>query len=334
MSRGGAGGGSPRRGACSPPAATRAPGCCSRAQAPAPGLLRRAGGAARAVLHGARQRHDRRRRARERGRCTTGSTSTSTGTAPTCGAGWCRRRRPRRRRGSATSPSGRWCRGSPTPAHRSGPLSAMFLALSVGPLGRRLIAEPIRLKHVGPAALPARRAPAQRRSSTRRAPSASRRGFLWQNRVAKMRLPGFFLRNPARRYGLEYHAEQLPAPRQPADARRRRPTGSGCRGCGSTCASRDGGRGGGGAGARRARRPGSRRNRLGAARATGCRAAARVAAVLAEARHGNHQVGTIRMGCDRRSGGGRRRLPRLRRRRTSTWSRPRCCRPRARPTRR
>ena len=27
-----------------------------------------------------------------------------------------------------------------------------------------------------------------------------------------MRLPGFFLENPARRYGLEYHAEQLPDP--------------------------------------------------------------------------------------------------------------------------
>ena len=34
-------------------------------------------------------------------------------------------------------------------AHRSGPLSAVFLALSVAPLGRRLIAEPVRLKHVG-----------------------------------------------------------------------------------------------------------------------------------------------------------------------------------------
>ena len=27
-----------------------------------------------------------------------------------------------------------------------------------------------------------------------------------------MRLPGFFLTNPARRYGLEYHSEQLPTP--------------------------------------------------------------------------------------------------------------------------
>ena len=36
------------------------------------------------------------------------------------------------------------------PAHRSGPLSVAYLALSVPPLGRRLIAEPLRLKHVGP----------------------------------------------------------------------------------------------------------------------------------------------------------------------------------------
>ena len=43
------------------------------------------------------------------------------------------------------------------PAHRSGPLSAAFLALSVGPLGRALVAEPIRRKVVG--APPHRRAP-------------------------------------------------------------------------------------------------------------------------------------------------------------------------------
>ena len=48
--------------------------------------------------------------------CTTSSTTTSTRTAPTSGAAWCRaRRRPRRRSDSPTSPSGRWCRRSPTP---------------------------------------------------------------------------------------------------------------------------------------------------------------------------------------------------------------------------
>lgn len=96
-------------------------------------------------------------------------------------------------------------------AHRSGPLSAVFLALSVGPLGRRLIAEPVRLKHLGP--VPWRRGAHVRNVALDLprtlgfAPS-----FLWRHKVAKMRLPGFFLRNPAMRYGLEYHAEQLPDP--------------------------------------------------------------------------------------------------------------------------
>jgi choline dehydrogenase-like flavoprotein len=96
-------------------------------------------------------------------------------------------------------------------AHRSGPLSAVFLALSLAPLGRRLIAEPVRLKHVGQP--PYRRA-AHLGNVVRDLPRTLgfAPAFLWRNRVARMRLPGFFLRNPARRYGLEYHAEQLPDP--------------------------------------------------------------------------------------------------------------------------
>ena len=114
----------------------------------------------------------------------------------------------RRRPASATSPSGRWCPRR-RPSHRSGPLSATFLALSVGPLGRRLIAEPIRLKHVGRRRHTTGGRTCGTSSSTCRGPSASRRPSL-EDRVARLRLPGFFLRNPARRYGLEYHAEQLP----------------------------------------------------------------------------------------------------------------------------
>jgi choline dehydrogenase-like flavoprotein len=97
------------------------------------------------------------------------------------------------------------------PAHRSGPLSAVFLALSLAPLGRRLIAEPVRLKHVGRS--PYRRG-AHLANVLRDLPRTLgfAPAFLWRNRVARMRLPGFFLRNPARRYGLEYHAEQLPDP--------------------------------------------------------------------------------------------------------------------------
>jgi choline dehydrogenase-like flavoprotein len=95
--------------------------------------------------------------------------------------------------------------------HRSGPLSAVFLALSLAPLGRRLIAEPVRLKHVGP---PPYRRGAHLANVLRDLPRTLgfAPAFLWKNRVARMRLPGFFLQNRAGRYGLEYHAEQLPNP--------------------------------------------------------------------------------------------------------------------------
>ena len=68
-------------------------------------------------------------------------------------------------------------------------MSAVFLALSLAPLGRRLIAEPVRLKHV------ARRPTGARRISKNVARDLPRTlgfapAFLWRNRVAKMRLPG------------------------------------------------------------------------------------------------------------------------------------------------
>src|SRR5207342_2907327 len=97
------------------------------------------------------------------------------------------------------------------PSHRSGPLSAVFLALSAAPIGRRLIAEPIRLKHVG--------GPPYRRgahlANLLRDPGRTlgfAPWFLWKTKRAQPRLPGLFLRNPARRYGLEYHTEHLPHP--------------------------------------------------------------------------------------------------------------------------
>jgi len=95
-------------------------------------------------------------------------------------------------------------------AHRSGPLSAVFLALSIAPIGRRLLAEPLRLKHVG-------EPPYHRlahignllRDPLRTLGFAP--WFLWKNKIAKPRLPGLFLQNPAKRYGLEYHSEHLPS---------------------------------------------------------------------------------------------------------------------------
>lgn len=93
--------------------------------------------------------------------------------------------------------------------HRSGALSALFLALSVPFVGRRLIAESIRLKHVGPP--PPRRA---RHALNLLRDPLSVAGFvpafLWNRYGARHRVPGFFLKNPGRLYGLEFHAEHLP----------------------------------------------------------------------------------------------------------------------------
>lgn len=180
-------------------------------------------------------------------------------------------------------------------AHRSGPLSAVFLALSVRAVGGRLLAEPIRLKHVGP---PPHDRLAHLRNVLGDLPRtfAFAPAFLWRNRVAKLRLPGFFLQNPARRYGLEYHAEQLPDPESRltlGDATDRL-----------------------GLPRLRIRLAFSEADATGVLRAHDALEAwlgrhglgrldwrhppeARVAAVLGEAKHGTHQVGTIRMGTDR-----------------------------------
>jgi choline dehydrogenase-like flavoprotein len=95
--------------------------------------------------------------------------------------------------------------------HRSGPLSSVFLALSTPGIGPRLIAEPIRIKHLGPP--PYRRA-AHLRNLIADLPRVIGfvPRFLWHRRFARHRLPGFFLQNRARRYGLEFHSEHLPHP--------------------------------------------------------------------------------------------------------------------------
>jgi hypothetical protein len=182
------------------------------------------------------------------------------------------------------------------PTHRSGPLSAVFLALSFRGLGRRLIAEPLRLKHVG--------SPPYRRGRHLANVLGDLPGtlgfapaFLWRNRISKMRLPGFFLPNPARRYGLEFHAEQLPnpesrltlgtatdrlgIPRLRIDLRFTERDAEGV------------------VRAHLALGEWLSRNRLGRLNHYGP-PETRVEAVLAAACDGAHQVGTIRMGTDRR----------------------------------
>jgi hypothetical protein len=95
--------------------------------------------------------------------------------------------------------------------HRSGILSAAFLALTVAPVGRQLVAELIRRKLVG-------EPPYKRLShlgNIVRDPLAllvKGPWFLWRRKFARPALPGFFVSNRARRYGLEFHSEQWPNP--------------------------------------------------------------------------------------------------------------------------
>lgn len=179
--------------------------------------------------------------------------------------------------------------------HRSGPLSAVFLGLSTKPVARHLLAEPIRIKHVGQP--PYRRL--RHMTNILRDPIRTVGfvpWFLWHNRMAKMRLPGFFLTNPAKRYGLEYHAEQLPD----AESRVSLGTATDRLGMRRLCidmrfSEADA------AGVLRAHdvlEEWLTRNRLGRLDYRMPREE-RAAGVLAEAYHGTHQIGTIRMGTDR-----------------------------------
>ena len=96
------------------------------------------------------------------------------------------------------------------PAHRNGILSLAYLALSIPPLGRRIVAESIRQHYVGDHI---RRWP-HIVNILRDAPrtAAFLPGFLYRRYLADHRMPGFFQRNAARRYAIRFHAEHLPDP--------------------------------------------------------------------------------------------------------------------------
>lgn len=94
------------------------------------------------------------------------------------------------------------------PRHRSGPLSAVALALSMPVLGPALAPQAIRDRHLpgglawGPHIVNVMRdIPGAVAFVTR---------FLHARYVSSERISGYFLRNRARRYGLSYHAEQSP----------------------------------------------------------------------------------------------------------------------------
>lgn len=97
------------------------------------------------------------------------------------------------------------------PSHGNAILSLSYFALSNETIGSRLIADVIRKRHVGTK-------PANRRRHLKNVfrdlPQATAfvPSFLWRRYVSKPAIPGLFLRNADHRYRLFYHSEQSPNP--------------------------------------------------------------------------------------------------------------------------
>lgn len=95
------------------------------------------------------------------------------------------------------------------PAHQSAILSLAYLSLAAPGLGRLLEPEAIRRKYLEHGV---ERVAAHLRNVAGGLPEAAREAasFLYRRYVKEPRLPGFFIRNKARRYAFFYHAEQAP----------------------------------------------------------------------------------------------------------------------------
>lgn len=96
------------------------------------------------------------------------------------------------------------------PAHGSGALSLAYLALAMPGIGSRLVPEAIRRVYVGGGVRNLRQHFSNVILGMPGAISALTK-FGYKRYIARTRLPGFFLRNIARRYALHYHAEQAPS---------------------------------------------------------------------------------------------------------------------------
>lgn len=93
------------------------------------------------------------------------------------------------------------------PTHLNATLSAVFLALSFAPVGRHILAEGIRLRHIGPA--PRKYWPHIRNVLRRPWQALSDTADILRRRYAsRVRKPGFVLHNDGGTYALHYHAEQ------------------------------------------------------------------------------------------------------------------------------
>ena len=95
--------------------------------------------------------------------------------------------------------------------HGSAILSLVYLALAYPPLGRLIVAEAIRKRHIPPAPVDLA---GHLLNVVKGLPSAIAlsSGFLWRRYMTRSRLPGFFIRNKNHRYRLAYHSEQIPQP--------------------------------------------------------------------------------------------------------------------------
>ncbi|SCM76180.1 putative GMC oxidoreductase [uncultured Pleomorphomonas sp.] len=96
------------------------------------------------------------------------------------------------------------------PRHRSGLLSMVCFAFALKPIGRLVIAEAIRKRHIPDDLAVWPHVVNIVRDLPRAALSLAT--FLYRRYVARPPMPGFFVRNAGRRYGLSYHAEQSPQP--------------------------------------------------------------------------------------------------------------------------
>lgn len=95
--------------------------------------------------------------------------------------------------------------------HRNATLSLVYLGLVIPAVGRRILAEGIRLRHIGP---PPRRIGAHVANVLRRPwrAAADVLDVLRNRYLSAVRKPGFILPNEAGRYAVHYHGEQIPNP--------------------------------------------------------------------------------------------------------------------------
>ncbi|MCP2032788.1 choline dehydrogenase-like flavoprotein [Okibacterium sp. HSC-33S16] len=95
--------------------------------------------------------------------------------------------------------------------HRNATLSLVYLGLVIPFIGRRLLAEGIRLRHIGE---PPRRIGAHILNVLRRPwrAAADVLDVLVHRYISAVRKPGFILHNDSGRYALHYHGEQIPNP--------------------------------------------------------------------------------------------------------------------------